>query len=92
MDDLIKLVARALAAADGYNPDETWEEFDRTAAHSGAPDSDVFRVVARWEEYRHDAQAILDAINREHVILPIPKPRVGAGRIVTAKPNVTGES
>ena len=70
MDDLIELVARALAAHDGYDPDETWQEFDRTAAHSGAPDSDVFRVFIRWKMYQYKAQAVLAAINRENVVVP----------------------
>ena len=29
---MVERVARAMAANEGYDPDETWEEFDRNAA------------------------------------------------------------
>ena len=51
MDDLIELVARTLAAADGYDPE-------------------VFLESIPWRSYTDNAQAILDAINRENVVVP----------------------
>jgi len=66
-DDLIEAVARALCIADGKNPDETWEEFDRTAAATqtmcgGVSDDEIFPKVIRWEEYKAPAHAALSAV------------------------------
>jgi hypothetical protein len=67
----VEQVARALAAQAGYDPDETWEEFDRNAAASvsyfgeyeGWQDV-VFLKHVRWHEFVAPARAAMAATRR----------------------------
>lgn len=72
-NDQIEELARAMALSDGYDPDETWQEFDRCAAlsmdYSGAPldpdwENKVFPTFTRWAEYVPKAEAIAPIIDR----------------------------
>ena len=65
--DMVERVARALAANEGYDPDETWEEFDRNAAATdmmcgGVPDDQIFLKFVRWREYEVQALAAIRAV------------------------------
>jgi hypothetical protein len=69
----LEIVARALARASGYDPDETWEEFDRNAAASmdanGEYDGwedDVFPKRIRWKQFEYQARIALAAIGYEN--------------------------
>lgn len=68
----VQIVARALALAAGYDPDEAWEEFDRDAAASVSAsgeydgwEDDVFIKHVRWKEFEHQARVALAAIGYE---------------------------
>ena len=71
-DELLEAVARKLAAASGYDPDETWEEFDRNAAatvtncgdYEGWQD-DVFPKFIRWHEFVPQAETALSLMQPE---------------------------
>ena len=68
-NDLVKGLAKKLAAMDGHNPDEYWEDFDRNAAatlstvgdYTGWED-DVFPKTFRWQDYEHKATVLVDFI------------------------------
>jgi hypothetical protein len=74
-DALVEELARSLAVHDGYDPDETWQEFDRSAAlsleYSLEPgeqttpewEEQVFPTFVRWKEYESKARAILPIVN-----------------------------
>ena len=66
-DDIVELMAREKAKYTGYDPDETWEEFDRNAAATdfmcgGVPDDEIFPRYTRWKEYAAECDAILRAL------------------------------
>lgn len=72
-NDQIEELARAMALSDGYDPDETWQEFDRCAAlsmdYSGAPldpdwENKVFPTFTRWAEYVPKTEALAPIIDR----------------------------
>lgn len=65
--DMVERVARALAANEGYDPDEMWEEFDRTAAATdmmcgGVSEDQIFLKFVRWREYEVQAKAAIRAV------------------------------
>ena len=67
MTELIEAVARALATFDGYDPDETWEEFDRNAAATdmmvgGVSDDEIFPKRTMWKEYLGETASVMTAI------------------------------
>ena len=66
-DEIVELMAREKAKYAGYDPDETWEEFDRNAAATdfmcgGVPDDEIFPRYIRWKEYAAECDAILRAL------------------------------
>jgi hypothetical protein len=61
-DPITEAAARAICEARGKDPDETWQEFDRTAALSGAPDEQVFPSFVRWNDHTAEAYAAITAI------------------------------
>lgn len=69
MTDLVEEVARALAAYHGYDPNETWEEYDRNAGATMACmgnypgwEDDVFPKTIRWHEYEGQARAAIAVV------------------------------
>jgi hypothetical protein len=60
-DDVIERVARAICAADGRKPDESWEEWDRDEqiCHDAVGKRYEPPVRIRWQEYTELARAAL---------------------------------
>ena len=65
--DMVERVARAMAVDDGYDPDETWEGFDRMAAATdmmfgGVSEDEIFPKFVRWREYEIHAKSAVRAM------------------------------
>ena len=67
MTDTTKLLddmARELARQAGYDPDETWQEFDRDAHHSHAVVGESYEdpTITRWHLYLNHAVVLSELI------------------------------
>ena len=69
----VEEIARVLCKADGKNPDQYWEEFDRNAAASMYEEypgweEDVFPKQYAWWDYQYLAQAVVDHMEANYVL------------------------
>lgn len=90
MIDLREEVARAIAKAKGYDPDEHWEEYDRNAAAAVTVmgdypgwEADVFRREVRWGEFEVEADAAI-AIVLERIKAPGHNVLMAGANAITA--------
>ncbi|MGN6223662.1 hypothetical protein [Pseudoxanthomonas sp.] len=62
-DEVVEAAARELARRHEFDPDETWQEFDRNAHHSYAAIGETYEdpTVVRWHLYKDSARAALAA-------------------------------
>lgn len=67
--NLVKQAAMQLAKANGYDPNEYWEDFDRNAAATVSNfgdyegwEEDVFPRTYRWQDYESQAAVLVEFI------------------------------